>query len=82
MTNAVAETKENVMNMDNEEINLMDRCDNCAAQAFVRAYFMNGSLQFCAHHFRENEEAVREQSLNVLDVRDRINSKPSVSANV
>jgi len=49
-------------------LTVADRCDRCAAQAFVRVHLDGGkSLQFCGHHFRENEERLREIAVNVQD---------------
>ncbi len=49
-------------------LTVADRCDRCAAQAFVRVYLDGGkSLQFCAHHFRENEVRLREVAIDVQD---------------
>lgn len=65
-----------------EPLKVADRCDrDGVAQAFVRARFMNGVLDLCAHHFVQNEEKIREQALQILDDREKINPKPSVSAN-
>jgi hypothetical protein len=37
-----------------------DRCDRCAAQAFMRAKMVSGAeLLFCAHHGREYELGLR-----------------------
>jgi len=37
-----------------------DRCDRCAAQAYMRATMVSGAeLLFCAHHGREYEVGLR-----------------------
>ena len=49
-------------------ITAADRCDRCAAAAFVRVHLDGGkSLQFCGHHFRENEIRLREIALDVQE---------------
>ena len=35
-------------------LNSADRCDSCAAQAYVRVTLSTGSLLFCLHHANEN----------------------------
>lgn len=51
---------------------LTDRCDRCGAQAFVRAIMPHGSLLFCAHDWRKNEEAIRKVSTQIQDERARL----------
>lgn len=43
------------------ELNALDRCDRCGAQAYVRAVLEStgGELLFCAHHARAVEENLR-----------------------
>jgi hypothetical protein len=70
---------------------LHDRCDGCGAQAFVRVgsdYWdpamgvVVRDLDFCAHHFKKHESSLYGQGFVVLiDDRDKINERPSVSAN-
>jgi N-acetylmuramic acid 6-phosphate (MurNAc-6-P) etherase len=63
-----------------EPLTLSDRCDSCAAQAFVAAIMTTGlELLFCGHHYRKNEAALVSQGARVHDERERINAKPSVS---
>lgn len=58
----------------------MDRCDQCSAQAFVRAVFLNGELLFCGHHWREHQAVAAGKAIAVHDFTDTINAKPSVSS--
>lgn len=39
-------------------MNSSDRCDRCAAQAYVRVELKAGELLFCGHHFAANELAL------------------------
>lgn len=66
-----------------EPLRLADRCDSCGAQAFVAAQIPGASseLLFCGHHFRRHESALAASGARIHDERDRINAKPSVSAN-
>jgi hypothetical protein len=61
---------------------LADRCDSCGAQAFVAVIMSAGSeLLFCGHHYRKHETALAAQGAQIHDERERINAKPSISAN-
>lgn len=67
-------------------LTLMDRCDRCAAQAFVRTSILSSEghpvdLLWCGHHFVANEAKLRSLAVDVLDDRAKINEKPSVSSN-
>lgn len=68
-------------------LTLLDRCDRCGAQAFVRASVMVGDIDkmvdllFCGHHFAKNEDKLRETALHIQDEREKINEAPSPSAN-
>ena len=44
-----------------------DRCDVCAAQAYVRVVLLTGELFFCAHHAREHGNRLREVALLFQD---------------
>ena len=67
-----------------ESLKVADRCDtgDCGAQAFVRVHFQHGYIDFCGHHFNDNEVALFASFpyAVVQDERHRINSKPSPSA--
>lgn len=64
-----------------EPLTLRDRCDRCGAQAFVRAFLKDSDLLFCGHHYARYEMALATVVDRVQDERERINEKPSVSAN-
>ena len=58
-----------------------DRCDRCGAQAYVRATMTSGlDLLLCAHHFRENEERLREVAASIYDESDRLAEVPGTAA--
>lgn len=72
----------NVMEKEKQQVlNVQDRCDRCNAQAFVFAQGINGDLLFCGHHFTKHEEALYNWAYEIIDERDFINKKPSISAN-
>jgi hypothetical protein len=59
------------------ELKVSDRCDRCGAQAFVLVRGVNGELLFCGHHYAENEKKLADFAFDIVDERDKINSKPS-----
>jgi hypothetical protein len=72
-TEAVSQTR---------ELQQMDRCDSCRAQAFMRATKGGrADLLFCGHHGRRHQASLIAQGFIVDDQTHRINEKPSVSAN-
>jgi hypothetical protein len=59
--------------LDASPLTAADRCDRCGAQAYVRATMVSGSeLLFCAHHWHENESALREVAESIQDETDRL----------
>ncbi len=68
------------------ELNATIRCNRrgCGAQAWtVFRNFKGHDLEFCAHHTTKFKEALLKQGFALIrDDRERINSKPSPSANV
>jgi hypothetical protein len=59
----------------------MDRCDRCGAQAYVRAVLLSGSeLLFCAHHWHENADKLRELGAEIYDESERLAEVPAVAA--
>lgn len=58
-----------------------DRCDRCGAQAYVRATMESGfDLLLCAHHFRENENRLREIAVEIHDESTRLADVPPTAA--
>jgi ribosomal protein S14 len=58
-----------------------DRCDRCGAQAYVRAMMESGlDLLLCAHHFRENEDRLREIAVDIHDESTRLADIPATAA--
>lgn len=56
----------------------IDRCDQCAAQAYVLVKGSTGDLMFCGHHYEKimnNPDAYTKMMafmLEVVDERDRL----------
>jgi hypothetical protein len=48
-------------------IAITERCDQCSAQAMVRATLASGELYFCGHHARATGNKLVTQSINVFD---------------
>ena len=52
---------------------LVDRCDRCGAQAFVRAILPSGrELLFCGHHAKEYSVGLQTASASIQDETARI----------
>ena len=52
---------------------LVDRCDRCGAQAFVRAILPSGrELLFCGHHAKEYSGGLKSAAASIHDETARI----------
>ncbi|MBW4095332.1 MAG: hypothetical protein HIU81_08130 [Acidobacteria bacterium] len=62
------------------ELNSLDRCDRCGAQAYVRVTLESsgGELLFCAHHARSVEANLRPLASDWHDESDRLLEKERV----
>lgn len=76
MTSIIQENKDIV---DKEYIlKAVDRCDRCAAQAYVMVKGSTGDLMFCGHHYEKimnDPDAYTKMMafmLEVVDERDRL----------
>ncbi|NBX27134.1 MAG: hypothetical protein EBR55_02630 [Chitinophagia bacterium] len=55
-----------------------DRCDRCAAQAYVKVIGKVGELLFCAHHYNKvmdnavGYDKMMKFMVEVIDERDRL----------
>lgn len=55
-----------------------ERCDSCAAQAYVQVTGVTGDLLFCAHHYNSimdnavGYEKMMKFAYQILDERDRL----------
>ena len=54
------------------ELTLQDRCDNCSAAALVVATFMQGELMFCGHHARSLKDSLIKKSINIFDPNNEL----------
>ncbi len=63
------------------ELDTMDRCDRCGAQAYVRVVLESsgGELLFCGHHARAVEATLKPLSSQWHDETSRLNEKVVVS---
>lgn len=52
------------------QLTVFDRCDRCAAQAWVMVKGLQGELYFCSHHFNEHEKAISAWGYEILDERE------------
>ena len=63
------------------ELSAVDRCDRCGAQAYVRTVLGSGSeLLFCAHHWHDNEAALREIADSIHDETERLPDGPATAS--
>lgn len=54
--------------MPERELNALDRCDRCGAQAYVLVTVNGGfELLFCGHHWREHEDKLKETAVRIVD---------------
>ena len=59
-----------------EELLSTDRCDSCAAQAYVRVTNGTSELDFCGHHFTKLGEALDKQGFHIeIDTRGLLINK-------
>ena len=63
------------------ELNTLDRCDRCGAQAYVRVVLESsgGELLFCGHHARAVEATLKPKSSEWHDETARLQEKTPVS---
>lgn len=53
-------------------LNNEDRCDVCQAQAYVYVALESGELLFCLHHWSENETALQNIAVDVIDETEKL----------
>jgi hypothetical protein len=54
-----------------------DRCDRCAAQAYIRFHFPDDQdLQFCRHHGHKYQDAILDLAIDVEDDTDKLLLRP------
>ena len=53
-------------------LTVLDRCDRCSAQAWVKANGVNGELLFCSHHYNKIENTIKEWAFEIVDERFRL----------
>ncbi len=63
------------------ELNTLDRCDRCGAQAYVRVVLESSGMElvFCGHHARSVEATLRPQASEWHDETSRLTEKAPVS---
>jgi hypothetical protein len=67
--------------IDATPLTATDRCDRCGAQAYVRTVLSTGSeLLFCSHHWRDNEDRLREIAVTIQDETARLDQVPATAA--
>ena len=66
--------------VEQRSLQVTDRCDSCSAQAFVLVQLVNGELQFCGHHYVENEKALKKAAYAIIDEREFIDFKAEIDS--
>lgn len=63
------------------ELNTLDRCDRCGAQAYLRVVLESsgGELLFCGHHARSVEATLKPLSSEWHDETSRLTEKVPVA---
>jgi ribosomal protein L37E len=61
------------------DLKVADRCDRCGAQAYYRATLNDSELLFCAHHGRENSDALFLAGWEVDNQSKRLEAAEKVS---
>lgn len=59
------------------ELNSLDRCDSCGAQAYVRVGLPTGELLFCAHHGRKYQETLSQVATSWHDESSKLTEAPA-----
>jgi hypothetical protein len=60
------------------DLNSLDRCDSCGAQAYVLVRGVTGELMFCSHHFNKitstpsGKAAIESFAFETIDQRDKL----------
>jgi len=72
----------NTMIKQEEQVWLLDatdRCDSCAAQAYVKVIGKSGELLFCSHHYNKimdtanGYDKMMKFMIDIVDERSRLN---------
>lgn len=58
-----------------KQLKVIDRCDQCGAQAFVLVKMLAGELMFCGHHYKKNQDKLNNESYQIVDEREYIDKK-------
>ena len=71
--NAMIEQEEQVWMLD-----ATDRCDSCAAQAYIKVIGRTGELLFCSHHYNKivdnavGYDKIMKFMVEIIDERKRL----------
>jgi hypothetical protein len=60
-------------NEDREWLTETERCDQCGAQSYYMVSFEYGTLFFCHHHYKENEDKLFETAVDIVDESELLN---------
>lgn len=54
---------------------MLDRCDRCIAQAFVRITMESGELTLCGHHYTQYHKVLDQKALFVHEELGKLKSR-------
>lgn len=60
---------------ETQPLTLIDRCDRCGAQAFVRATFESGPILLCGHHYTAHHKVLAQKALFVHEELANLKSR-------
>ena len=55
-----------------EIVAFIEQCDKCSARALVKAFFLQGELYFCFHHYRELDIGEKAYFLQFEDETEKL----------
>lgn len=71
--NLAQEANNDTANFEGKQpLTMLDRCDSCGAQAFVRVTLTSGELLFCAHHAAEAKTRLEAVALVWHDESEKL----------
>lgn len=69
----LAQEANNETSFDGKQpLTMLDRCDSCGAQAFVRVTLTSGELLFCAHHAAEAKSRLETVAITWHDESEKL----------
>jgi len=67
-------------------LDLSDRCDRCAAQAYVKVIGQAGELLFCSHHYSKivdnaiGYDKIMKFAVDIIDEREKLSENKLIGS--